>query len=99
VDNLGGYLVGRVGDRGPFVVRLFGADHYGRVVLLLWEVDADAALAALGCRVYVVASEVHRITRQNDTWKGMVQLDSETHRPYRPRESSPVRKASKPRKS
>jgi hypothetical protein len=58
-DDLGGYLVRRVGDGGAFVARELRADDHGRVPFLFGEEDADAASTAFWRGVDVVADEAH----------------------------------------
>src|SRR5215212_10444965 len=101
-DHSRGYRLRRVGDRPSGVVGQFRADHYWHVVHVLGEVDSYAAVCGASSSILVgvdvIASQVHHsiASRHKDTRRGSMHLDSEIHRPRRPRESFRRRKTSKP---
>ncbi len=67
LDDLGGDLLGGVGDGNAGVIGEFGADHNGGIPVFCGEVEADAAPGVhLGCapvRVDVVGGQVHQYSR------------------------------------
>jgi hypothetical protein len=60
-DDLRGYCLRCLGDTHARVVRQLRADHYGGIALgFVREVDADAAMPAVGRGVNVSARQAHQ---------------------------------------